>query len=260
MNIQSVIEKIQKLRKLSRSDNIHEAEAAAAAADRLIQEHGLAEAQLEAEGAAPVEKPSEDAASFVEWHGNAPTWQRILSSGLVRHYDCACYLKWIWVNGRNRLALQIIGRPSDIATARYMYGWLALEIDRLAKEASRGQGKAYADSFRRGAVSGVIEKLRLSRESVRQEAEARNKVAQAINPELKISAALAIYDRRREEAREAMHATHPDIAASAKRSRGGSSYSSPSRYDGYTDGKRAGANIHTGAALGGGGTSRRLGS
>ena len=38
MNIQSVIEKIQKLRKLSRSDNIHEAEAAAAAADRLIQE------------------------------------------------------------------------------------------------------------------------------------------------------------------------------------------------------------------------------
>jgi Protein of unknown function (DUF2786) len=262
MDIQAIIDKVQKLRRLARSDNVNEAAAAAAAADRLIQEHGLAEAQLQAEGAKPAESVVEDESAFAKWHGQAPTWQRILVSGLITHYDCASYLTWKCddLHLKPALVQQVIGRPSDIAMARYMWGWLSVEIERLA-QLHKGNGRSWLDSFRRGAVSGVLGKLRDSKAAVRGEATARAKVAAAINPDLagSASSALAVYDRRSAEARDQLHALHPDIAAAEKRSRGGSSYRGASNHDGYSSGKRAGANIHTGATLGDGAATKRLG-
>src|SRR2546421_209940 len=48
MTNEAVIEKVRKLRALATSQNAHEAAAAAAAADKLIQEHRLSEAELHA--------------------------------------------------------------------------------------------------------------------------------------------------------------------------------------------------------------------
>ena len=57
--VEEVIAKVQKLCRLATSTNVHEAAAAAAAADRLIQEHDLAEAQLQSEGVTGAEAPTD---------------------------------------------------------------------------------------------------------------------------------------------------------------------------------------------------------
>lgn len=157
MSIEAVIGKIQKLRRLARSTNLNEAAAAAAAADRLIQEYGLAEAELQAEGKTEKEAPVEDSSPLASWR-RAPTWQRILATRLIRHYDCAGYMRWAWAGGEQVLQHCVVGRPTDMAAARYMYGWLTVEIERLA-QLHRGKGRSYLDSFRRGAVQGVCDKL-----------------------------------------------------------------------------------------------------
>jgi hypothetical protein len=244
----NVIDKVQKLLRLSRSSNVHEAAAAAAAADRLIQEHGLQEAQLEADGAAPAETAAEDDSPLTSWT-RLPTWKKLLTSGLVRHYACAGFLTWGL--GPQAYVYKVIGRPSDVANVRYMLGWLTVEIERLAS-LNKGQGKAYLDSYKRGAVNGVLGKLTESKQAQRAEAAAREAVVSAIRPEA--TSALAIYDRRKDEALEKMYALHPEVEAAVKRQRGGSSYSGPSRYDAYSHGRREGRNIHVGSALGSGST------
>ena len=219
-DIASVIDKVQKLRRLARSENPNEAAAAAAAADKLIQEHGLAEAQLQADGKqaaetvtedrprsprGPARRPPGSASSLRAWPGT--TTARATSCGIRS----------------NTLAHKIIGRPSDLATVRYMWGWLSVEIERLA-QLHKGEGRSWLDSFRRGAVDG----------------------------------ALVIYDRRRQEAVDAMKELHPDVAKRMKRSRGGRSFNGPSRHDAFGEGKRAGSNIHVGASLGASSQTRSL--
>lgn len=262
MSIQGVIEKVQKLRKLARSTNEHEAAAAAAAADRLIQEHGLVEAQLQAEGKVEAEPVTEDQEGLTVWRGRAPTWQRQLASGFTRHYDCAAYLAWDYRNrapdGRPGMRHNLVGRASDVAAVKYMFGWLSVEIERLAQE-RKGNGRSWLDSFRRGAVQGVLNKLYESKKAARGEVEARVAVASAIDPGTKAGAGLVLYDRRREEAVEAMKAMHEDVAERMKRSRGGRSFASPSSHDGYSAGREAGRSIHVGAAVGSGKGTKALG-
>ncbi len=262
MSIQGVIEKVQKLRKLARSTNEHEAAAAAAAADRLIQEHGLVEAQLQAEGKVEAEPVAEEKDPLTVWRGRAPTWQRQLASGLTRHYDCAAYLSWDYEHrtstGGPGLRHNLVGRASDVAAVRYMYGWLSVEIERLA-QTHKGSGRSWLDSFRRGAVQGVLNKLYASKKAARGEVEARVAVASAIDPGTKAGAGLVLYDRRREEAVETMKSLHEEVAERMKRSRGGRSFASPSEWSAYRQGQEEGRSIHVGASIGGGKATKALG-
>lgn len=253
-DIAAVIEKIKRLRALSRKAGTQaEAEAAAAIADKLLQEYGLEEAQLQASGEKPAEAVGEDA--FTVFAARAPTWQRILASGLIRHYDCASYLAWVYPDQIHaQMAQRVIGRKSDVEAAKYMYGWLVVEVERLA-QLNAGNGRSWLDSFRRGAVSGVLNKLSATKKAARDEAEAKQAVASAISPDVaaQASSALAIYDARKEEAKAKLYELHPDIEKQEKRSRGGTSFRSASNYDGYRQGRAAGSNIHVGASLGDGG-------
>lgn len=240
MSIDAIIEKVQKLRRLARSTNVNEAAAAAAAADRLIQEHGLAEAELQAEGKTEKEVPVEDSSPLASWR-RAPTWQRILATRLIQHYDCAGYMRWAWAGGEQVLQHCVIGRPTDMSAVRYMYGWLTVEIERLA-QLHCGKGRSYLDSFRRGAVQGVCDKLYESKKAARQGSVEAPRVS---------STALAIVDARHEEAQTAMCQMHPDVAERIKRSRGGGFFRSASDRSGFSAGREAGRNIHVGAALSG---------
>jgi hypothetical protein len=237
---QDLIAKIQKLRRLSTSNNVHEAAAAAAAADKLIQEHGLEEAQLQADGESG-ERPSEDEQPFGDWHGRTPQWQLRLAIGLLRHYDCASYRNNTWSSGRT--TLHVIGRPSDVASARYMYLWLSLEVERLA-QGERGNGRSYINSFRHGAVQGVLNAMYVSKRDARHAAETENKVS---------STALVLIDSRADEAKRALETKHLDL-------RTGRSIGGANNFDGFRAGERAGRNLHRDhAAIGSGGT-RSLGS
>jgi hypothetical protein len=228
--IDEVIEKVRKLRKLAGSDNVNEAAAAAAAADRLIQEHGLAEAQLEAEGQAEGEAPAEDATPGTTWYGQTVTWQLNLISGLARHYGCSSYLitvcneteAGVYKHGR---AYKMIGRPSDVASVRYMYAWLVAEIEGLAQK-NTGNGRAWLNSFRIGCVVGVVEAMRAEKRAVIDQARAAG-----------ASAAIVLVENRLAEAKAVRDAKHPDLKSSGNR-RG------PSDLGGFFAGQKAGRDIH----------------
>lgn len=201
MDIQHVIAKIAKLRALATSSNLNEAAAAAAAADRLMQEHSIAEAELEAAGEAPKEPVALADDPFAQWsERRVPQWQRKLAWRLIGHYDCI----GIESNMRGRggcvevpaAFIRIIGRKSDIDAARYMYAYLTLEIERLA-QLNRGNGRHWLDAFRHGAVFGCLEAMQASKSKVIKEARSTQ------------SSAMVLIDSRKAEAQVELARLYP---------------------------------------------------
>lgn len=225
----SLVDRVRKLRALAESarklDNVHEAAAAARAADELIQKHRLEEAELEI-GGEESEAPSEDATPFVTFGRNRVLWQATLASFLVHHYGCSMY----WTNQRvvksDRLGAfvgsicigKIIGRRSDVEIARYMNAWLSVEIARLLGKSGMC-GKDERNSFCVGAVAAVIEKMRAAKRVV-----------------VGTSAAMVKLDSRFDEATTAMEVLHPKLKKDHSRMR-------MSDEGAFFAGKRAGSTI-----------------
>lgn len=235
--IDAVIAKVRKLRNLATSANVHEAATAAALADKLIQEHGLAEAQLEADGQEVGEKPEEAADPTISWRGQVPAWQSVLASFLSRHYDCAPYrTHGRDTSGRRYEAQRVVGRPSDVQTLRYMLAWLLTEIERLTQAEPKGLGRSYYNAYRMGAVAGVRSSMTASKDAARTQA---------------TSAALVVFDNRQALAEAALKASHDDLKAARSRGTIGDA-------DGFNRGQAAGKKIHTGKVVGDGGGQRVL--
>lgn len=197
--LSEVIAKIQKLRRLSaKAGTVHEAATAAALADKLIQEHGFVEAELQAQGEAPREAPTEAAEPLTTWNGRIHEWQLRLCTIICAHYDCACYLDVIEGDtpSRHSSKCAIIGRASDVEAARFMYAMLSVEVESAAKQSSAmssvpsfriPRGRSFYNAFRHGAVSGIDEALTNSKRRARDQARVS-------------STALAIIDNRLAEA------------------------------------------------------------
>lgn len=171
-NIESIIDRINKLRALSKSDNINEAAAAAAAANKLIDQHRLSESELE----------KDDCEKEIILKDNIPLyecaritqWRTALANVLAKHYSCAIYNS----TGFRLNRYTLVGRKSDIDLVHYMYSWLSTEIERLSASASKGKnfdrsrGRIFAGSFSLGAVEGISQQLNASRKEAAVDASA----------------------------------------------------------------------------------------
>ncbi len=231
-NLNAVIAKIKALRALATSSNVHEAAAAAAQAEALLQKHRLDEAALEG-GGEPTEAPQE-AAEPLEWHKGHLAWWRVhLGSTLLRNHGCVDYVA---TRGSRRCHV-IIGRPSDVATVRYLYAWLTTEIGRL-RDRHPGMGRSWRNSFCLGAVDGISAAMKAAK------AEARSGAT---------SSALVAVDRRDRDSRDLLARLHPKLRATS----GGAASRDD---DAYGRGVTAGQNIHLGGALDATSTTRQLGS
>lgn len=160
-NASPILDKIRKLLSLAKSDNEHEAAAAAAAAQRLMTEHDISEAELPAPSE-PAETPSLD--MLTTFGSVVPAWLGGLAAGLSKLQHCKC---WSSRGPDGAWRLSIVGTPSDVATVRYLYAWLHSEIERHAQKYARGGGRSYADSYRKGCVSGALEAMALAVREVR---------------------------------------------------------------------------------------------
>jgi len=190
-----VIARVIHLRKLaSGNTNIHEANAAAAAADKLIQEHRLSQAELEASGNAPV-----DPMSSVKLHegGRRTAWRETLLWALSGHYGCSWFMNHgrSFASGREKRTCDytIVGRESDVAVVVYMFSWLTEEIERLCRWHSGGKGTGYARAWLDGAAIGVRDTFRA------RAAEMKAKEA--------TSSAMVLLDNRSKEAEKYKYAT-----------------------------------------------------
>lgn len=171
MERESIIERVKRLRALSTSSNLNEAATAASIAEKLIQEHSLAEAELEISQGSQ-EKTHEDGIPLTNWDQRQTVWHNILLTHLCKAYNCEGVLKF---SKEGKVGYYAIGRPSDIDTMRYQYTFFVVELTRLAHLLApdylrRGEGKRWHNSFYLGGVAAIGESLKKTRQEVRAQA------------------------------------------------------------------------------------------
>ncbi|MDD2583068.1 MAG: DUF2786 domain-containing protein, partial [Desulfuromonadaceae bacterium] len=116
----AIIEKIRKLLALANSSNEHEAALAAGHAQRLLSEHNLAMADIEA-----ARKP--DRADKVETSvsKSLPKWMRHLSAGVSSAFDCQA------IHHPATGRMTFIGVGSDAQVAAYTFTFLDRTVRKL---------------------------------------------------------------------------------------------------------------------------------
>ncbi len=164
----SVIAKIVKLQALAANNtNVHEMQAAASAADRLMQEYRISQAEIEAADASAAEP---FVSLKVSEGGRRTAWREQLLWALVAHYGCCFYFNSGRRAGRGVQSYTVVGRKSDTDIVAYMFSWLEREIARLGRWHAGGRGVGYATSWLMGCAQGVRRQFDDMREAARQEA------------------------------------------------------------------------------------------
>lgn len=227
MTHEEALDRVQKLLRLSKSDNANEAAVAAAMAQKIMTDFKLSSAAM----LDSAEQTNEPVTNETMDPSAGSTWKRRLSVVVARANDCKAY--------QSGKAMALIGRKSDMQTASYIYRWLVVEIDRLTSELGTGLGRTYYNNFRLGAVSGISEKLAEQKKKSREEAKAN---AFALSGEVGLAnmnsaivrvdgnmAAVELYGKQKLRLRTV--------------------HSAPTAYDGsaYTRGQNAGRNVNFGA-------------
>lgn len=152
-----VAQRIARLLALAESPNVHEAEAAMAAAQRLLLKHNLELRALRT------------AQGYVWRHLGAPTGrtteaERVLSLLLGKHF----FVEAIWVSvyrpmiGKRGSVLEICGSSENVEIAEYVHGYLIATAERLWREHKalhRIRGDRDRRTFLAGVMSGMSDKL-----------------------------------------------------------------------------------------------------
>jgi uncharacterized protein (DUF2267 family) len=145
-----VVERIARLLALAESPNQHEAEAAMAAAQRLMLKHNL--------DAVRATTPRD----YAFLHLGRPTGrvgehERVVAMILGRYF----FVDAIWIpvyrplEGKRGSVLEICGSRSNIATAEYVHGFLHDTAERLWQEHKRARAIP-SDRERRAFLAGVM--------------------------------------------------------------------------------------------------------
>jgi len=236
MTQDTVLDKVRKLLRLAGNNpNPEEAASAAATAQRLIDAHNLSATVLELESGPrrpEADEPVQDFGTGDARLGESrDRGHEALASVLARANGCRLYYGWSGIRGRRRLAL--VGRASDAEAVRYLYAWVAGEMDRLTEVQGHGMGRVWRTNFRLGIVDTISRKLRESREAMAAEA----KQAAEHNPHalMVVSQALATLQARGDTVQKWMD-THLKLRAGRATSR---------QYDGSAReaGRKAGESI-----------------
>ena len=228
-NLSSLIAKINKLRALAENNsNLNEAEAARAAADKLIQAHRIEAAELDA---AKGVDPNADPFVSLPIHegGRRTLWRESILSALATHYGFAYYFsssrktvvrkeKLVQERSCNYIA---VARKSDYEIASFMFQWITSELERLSRWHNGGKGVAAGKSWLDGAAVGVAAQYRKLNADMR---------AQAAT-----SAAMVILSRP-DAARKEMERQHPRLRTGA--AIGGARADMSSYYNGYDVGSK----------------------
>ncbi len=163
-----IMRKVAKLLRLAQSDNANEAAQAAARAQELIDRYKLGAVDMdfdlkESAGDMPEEPVQEYEDPLYAGQGRkAETWRGRLALTLAQANQCVVHYRWR--NGKKDLA--IIGRPSDAMTVRYLFAYLANEVERLA-HLKRGNGRTWINNYKNGVVEGIAGQIKLEKSRLR---------------------------------------------------------------------------------------------
>jgi hypothetical protein len=222
--IEEVISKVRKLYALAEANTSeNEAAVAVAAAEKLLQQFRLSRAEVDAHSDAPSELPGEDGEPVETYASRVPVWQQVLVGTLASHYGCVIYQ----ARSSKETAIRVVGCPSDVRLFRLQYSRVKSQIDRLTLRNGLGKGRSFCDSYRKGLVVVIHERLVAMRTEVRQAA---------------TSTALVKLDERESLAARTLKDTHSNLRTSRP---------APMRVyeDGYQAGRSDGQKIGLGEEL-----------
>jgi hypothetical protein len=162
---EKVVERIARLLALGESANRHEAEAAMAAAQRLMLKHNLEVAQTAAGydyGFSHLGRPT----------GRVGEHERLVAMILGKHF----FVEAIWIpvyralEGKRGNVLEICGNRANLVIAEYVHGFLHATAASLWRDHKRARGIA-SDRERRVFLAGVM--IGFADKLVRQSAKSR---------------------------------------------------------------------------------------
>jgi hypothetical protein len=152
-----MVERVARLLALATSPNVHEAEAAAQAAQRLMLKYNIdarAEARSRGYAFAHVGRPT----------GRVTESERILSMLLGKHF----FVEVIWVpiyrvvEGKRGSVLELCGTPANLAMAEYVHAFLTRTAEQLWNEhrqRTRTLGNRDRRTYLAGVMTGFADKL-----------------------------------------------------------------------------------------------------
>ena len=148
-NRNPLVDKIAKLLALAESPNRHEAEAAMAAAQKLMLKHNIEHATGNLYGFRHLGTPTK----------RTEAWQRILAMILGKHF----FVEVVWIptyrplEGKRGSILEICGSDENLALAEHVFHFLADTSQRLFDES--GLPRRERRNYLSGVMSGFDEKL-----------------------------------------------------------------------------------------------------
>lgn len=229
-----LLDKLAKLKALSEcaTGNVNETATAAATMTRIMLEYEIQMIDLGAEDESEeleiVQEPVFDEDSY----NGYPAWKTTLLAVIAEVNHCSCFrhskTEYDYWSRETRTRLWLIGTPSDIANARRLFLFCVDEIERLCQLWGVGQPVKRRNDFKRGAASGVKDKVEAERDRVLREEAERAEAGHHT------SLALELFNRK-EKAVE-RYAAQLDLGTYTARAR------SP-QADAYNSGYRAGASM-----------------
>jgi|SRR5262245_23978528 len=173
-NLDRIKSLIEKLQRLSKSSNVHEAELAASRMADILLKYNLSLSDIELE-----EEKLEKGSMNLGGSSCESLWRADLHSGISNYNFC----RSIRINGTQRVAC--LGKKHNLLGVQYMYDYLSKTIWRLAKEAANQDGLelagrySYLNSFATHAVWAIVARLKAERETkVKVESDSRALVVQ----------------------------------------------------------------------------------
>lgn len=260
MSYDQALRQVAKLLKLAEhaNTNAEEAATAAAKAQDIMTRFKISRLSVETGNGAAAEAEegiinfADKGAPLVDATGRLAAWLGRLAVCVAKANQCMVYS----CNRANGKSLELIGRPSDAETVRYLFALLRNEVDRLVRLHGKGCGRVWCSNFRIGVVDAIHEKLEA--QAAQTAAELRTQaVADAVtnvNALVVVNAALAKLDQRGKDVEKY---ARQSLRLRAGRATQGGRYDASAR----DAGRQAGASISVGgsrASLGNG--ARRLGA
>lgn len=196
MTHNEAVSKVAKLLRLSQSSNPNEAALAASRAQEIMDRFKIDSLSLDRS----ERKPDEEVKNFRDdpLDGqSAATWKGRLALTLAEMNQAICY--------KSSGKLSLIGRPSDVSTVRYIYGWLVREVDALAAKNCAGNGRTWTNNYRIGVVETVCNRLREQHAATINAVKTEATAADVLNTGLalvRVNTAIAMIEKRAVEVKQ----------------------------------------------------------
>jgi hypothetical protein len=181
-----VLERIKKLLRLAGNNpSQHEAELAAAKAQELMDRYKIESAEVESHGEAKAGESVEGymAHDPIDSTGRFSSWRQRLIMVIANCNACVQIIHTVWTTKGKAKQYRLIGTRTNVEYCRWLYQWVAPQIERLAGE-HKGQGKSWINNFKLGVVDGVGRRLQ------EQRAESKRAAQGTVS-----TVALAVFDR-----------------------------------------------------------------